>query len=85
MYTKWYTHIKDPEQQDKFRDQILSAKPVLERIAQILQEEKQGIDTSITSIKAFDTPNWDVKRAFKDGCLCELNFVNKLIDLEQQN
>jgi len=84
MYTKWYSHIKDPEAQERFRNQILSAKPVLERLATLLKTELDGLDRSELDIRTFDQPNWDYRQAFKNGCRAELNFMTKLIDLDQQ-
>jgi hypothetical protein len=84
MYTKWYSHIKDPEEQERFRNQVLSAKPVLERLVTLLETELDGLDRSETDIKSFDLPNWAYRQAYKNGARAELNMMTKLIDLNQQ-
>lgn len=84
MYTKWYSHIKDPELQENFRNQVLSAKPVLERLAALLKIELDGLDRSETDIKSFDLPNWQYRQAYKNGARAEINMMTKLIDLNQQ-
>lgn len=84
MYTVWTQHIKDPEDKQRFHDQIKNAKPVLDRLAEILDQEELGLDRSEQSIKSFDTPNWDYKQAFKNGCRSEIHTIKDLIDLDHR-
>lgn len=84
MYTKWTSHIGDPEVKEAFKSQILSSRVALDRLKTILKEEETGLNRSETDIKSFDQPNWDYRQAYKNGYRASLGFVTKLIDLDQQ-
>lgn len=84
MYLAWVKHLKDKEKQDSFKKDILSAKSVLERMRDLLEEEKNNIDRSETDIKSFDQPNWHYKQAYKNGYRACLQFLEKLTNLDQQ-
>lgn len=84
MYVEWTKHIKDPDDKSNFEQQILSAKPVLQRLKQILEEKESSIDRSETSILVYDTPNWAERQAHKNGNRESILFLKKLVDLDQQ-
>lgn len=84
MYTKWTSHIKDPEVKKHFEGQVVSAKDVLDRVHTLLREEEHALERSEVDIKSFDSPNWAYKQAYKNGYRASLGFVTKLIDLDQQ-
>lgn len=85
MYTKWTQHISDPEQKSRFENTIISSRPVLDRLKELLKEEERGLDRSEIDIKTFDQPNWEFRQAYKNGYRSSLNILMKLIDLDQQN
>jgi hypothetical protein len=84
MYTKWTQHLSDPKERENFLLHLRSAKPVLERLMDIIKEEEGVLDKSELSIKSFDTPNWPFLQAYKNGYRSGLNLTQKLIDLDQQ-
>lgn len=84
MYLEWTKHLKDPQDKSNFEQQILSARPVLERLKQILEEKENTLDRSETSITVYDTPNWAERQAHKNGNRESLWFLKKLVDLDQQ-
>lgn len=84
MYTKWTQHLKDDEEKARFRNQVFSAKPVLERLYSILEEQEKSLDRNEIDPTSFSNPNWAYLQAFKNGDRFRLNYLKTLIDLDQQ-
>lgn len=85
MYTKWTSHISDPEEKVRFQNQIISARPVLERLAQLIKEDESSLDKVELSVKQFEVPNWDYRQAFYNGSRASYQSLLKTIDLDQQD
>ena len=83
MYTIWTKHLAE-DQKQRFRDQIIGSKDILERLMDILKDEEKTLDRSETDIKSFDVPNWDYKQAYKNGYRAAIGVMLKLINLDQQ-
>jgi len=84
VYTKWTSHLSDPEEKQRFENQIISAKPVLERLAQLITEDEGNLDKVELGVKQFEVPNWDYRQAYYNGSRASLHSIKKLIDLDQQ-
>jgi len=84
MFTRWTSHLRDPEHKERFQDQILSAKPVLNKLLEIIEDQKKEIRKIDTSENVFTDPNWAYKQAYHNGQKAGLDFVAKLIDLDKQ-
>lgn len=84
MYGSWTKHLKDPEEVKRFQNTVISAKPVLDRLLEIMKEDETALDRSEMDIKSFETPNWSHLQAFKNGYRSHLQAINKLINLDQQ-
>ena len=85
MFTRWTSHISDPEEKQRFKNQIISAKPVLERLAQLIDEDEAALNSAERSVKQFDSPNWSWKQAYWNGARATLHSQKKIIDLDQQD
>jgi hypothetical protein len=83
MYSAWTKNLKDPEEVIRFQNTVQSAKPVLDRLTELIEEEENALDRSETDIRVFDLPNWAERQAFKNGCRSYMNTVKKLINLDQ--
>ena len=84
MYSIWTKNLKDPEEKNNFESSILGSKKVLERLKEILDEERLGLDYTEMDIKSFDTPGWDYKQAYKNGYRAALKYADMLINLDNQ-
>lgn len=84
MYSKWTSHLKDEQEQQDFRRQILSSRDVLARQKNILDEEEKNLDLSEMDTKQFDAPNWRERQAFKMGYRSAIHHLKTFIDLDQQ-
>lgn len=84
MITKWTQHLETEDEKEAFRQEVLSAKRVLERLSDILQEDIEGINNVEMSTKIYDLPNWDFRQAHANGLKQGLNKVLILTNLDQQ-
>lgn len=84
MYTRWTSHLNTDEEKESFRREIYSAKGVLERLAQIVNEDEEALDRSETDQRIYDSPNWDYRQAHKNGNRQYMRAVRLLTDLDQQ-
>ena len=84
MLTVWTKNLRTEEEKDNFNNQLLGARPVLERLTELLNEKEVELDRSERSVKAYDNPNWAYLQAHKNGCASMLQSVKELINLDQQ-
>lgn len=83
MYIKWTEHLGDEEEKKKFEAKILSAKPVLDRLKTILEQQEGSLDRMERSVQSFEDTNWAYKQAFRNGQRNASNQIKTLIDLDQ--
>lgn len=84
MLTIWTQNLKTQEEKEIFANQVLAARPVLERLSQLLDEKETQLERSERSLKAYDRPNWAFEQAHKNGYLSSLQNVRDLLNLDQQ-
>jgi len=84
MLTVWTKNLKTAEEQDNFNNQLLGARPVLERLMELLDEKEASLEMSERTVKAYDNPNWAYLQAHRNGCASMLSSVKQLINLDQQ-
>lgn len=84
MQIDWTKNLKDPEEIKRFELTVQSAKPVLDRLKDIIDEKENALNRDEMSLKSFDTPNWEYKQAFKNGIRHANHGFRTLIDLDQQ-
>jgi len=84
MYTKWTSHLTDPEEKTRFTNKILSSRSVLERLSTILNEQEKELDRIETDPRIYEIPNWEYRQADNNGYRRCLSILKKLINLDQQ-
>ena len=84
MLTVWTKNLKTPEEQENFNNQLLGARPVLQRLNELLDEKEKELDRSERSQKAYENPNWAYLQAHRNGCAGMLQSIKELINLDQQ-
>jgi len=80
----WTKHLDTDEQKERFRKQVHSSKPVLDRLGELLIERETILDRSETDPRSFENPNWAYVQAYKNGYRAALGAVYKVINLDQQ-
>lgn len=84
MLTVWTKNLKTKEEQDNFNNQVLGARPVLERLTDMLDEKLTELERTQLTLKAYDNPNWAYQQAHKNGYAGALTYLKDLINLDQQ-
>lgn len=84
MYLDWTKHLSDPEDAARFQNTVLGAKPVLNRLKDLLTEYERSLDRSEMDVTTYESPNWDYKQAHKNGYRACLNRIKELINLDQR-
>lgn len=85
MITAWMKNLKSDEDKVSFERQYNASRPVLDRLKELLDEEKNSLETAEISSKMYDSPNWDYKQAHTNGFKACLKMVNKLISDKESN
>lgn len=83
MYTGWTSHL-DNSEKEAFQNRVWRAKPVLERVVELIDLELKGIDDTERDPKAYDNPAWPYKQAYKNGMRSGLSIIKTLVDLDKQ-
>jgi hypothetical protein len=84
MYVDWTKHLKDPEDKSRFENSIYGAKDVLDRLKDILSDMENALDRNELSIEVYSSPNWAERQAHKNGNRETLNYLKKLVNLDEQ-
>ena len=84
MLTVWTKNLKTEEERDNFNNQLLGARPVLQRLSELLEEKEKELDRSERSQKAYENPNWAYLQAHRNGCAGMLQSIKELINLDHQ-
>lgn len=84
MFVDWTKHLNTIEEKQKFEDRVQAAKPVLDRLKQLIKEKTEALDRAELDEASFDNPNWSHKQAYRTGLRAASAGFAKLIDLDQQ-
>jgi hypothetical protein len=84
MITAWTKHLKTDEDKEKFIRSLKASRYILDRLQELLDEEKAGLESAEISPKIYETPNWDYKQAHTNGFKAALKMVSKLITFDQE-
>lgn len=81
MQTQWFSHLKDKQEQDKFKNLILGSQKVLDRLHEICYNVVQSRE--LTSHMDYDSPSWAYKEADRQGYLRAYREIMKLITIKE--
>lgn len=84
MWIKWTSNLKSEGEINDFRNKIFAAKPVLDRITNLLDEKEAALDRSEINIAEYDNPNWSHKQAFKNGIRAACADLRLLLTIEDK-
>ena len=82
MNLAWTKNLSSQDDTDHFKRQLLSSRGVLERLQELLDEEKRALDAAEINPNIYDSPNWDYKQAHANGFRACLKMVSKLIYID---
>lgn len=84
MYSRWTSHLKTDEEKKSFQNEVISAKGVLERLIQMIDEDVNQLDKSELDQRVYSIPNWSHLQAHKNGNRQSYAAIRQMIDLDQQ-
>lgn len=84
MIPLWYNHLKNKDEQDKFKKYIYGSKTLLERQAQIIEDWENELDQSETDKDQYNSPSWAALQADRNGYRRALRRFKKLTTLDQK-
>lgn len=84
MISAWTKHLSD-EEKERFKNEVLGSKRVLNRLQALLNEMKEDVDQLELNTKIYDIPNWDYRQADTNGYKRCLKQISRIINLDQEN
>lgn len=84
MQVDWTKHLKTPEEKQRFQNTVIGARPVLQRMTDLLTEYEDRADKSLENPKSYDSPSWALKAADRNGFNRAISTIKALINLDQQ-
>lgn len=81
----WTNHIKDDKEKLEFEQQVLRAKPVLDRLKFLVEQKEDELNRYEDSLVQYDNNNWAFRQAHQNGFRSCQSRVLKLIDLDQKD
>jgi hypothetical protein len=84
MYSRWTQHLNTEEEKERFRNEIHSARRVLERLKDMVDEDLSMMDKSEQDQRIYDLPNWDYRQAHKNGGRQYATQMYNLVNLDHQ-
>lgn len=84
MYLEWTAHLQNEEEKENFRNTVKAARPVLERLAAIVDKKENELERLDISPEVFKDPNWPYHQAYRNGIRKALTGFKELINLDKQ-
>ena len=81
MISAWTQHLKSEEEKERFKLSVLSARPVLERLQELINNREAEMEKLELDTTTYDRPNWDYRQAHNNGfraCLRALKIITNL-------
>ena len=82
MISAWTKNLSSQDEQARFKQHLLSSRAILERLQELIDEEKTSLEASEISPKSYDSPNWDYRQAHNNGFKAGLKMVSNLIYID---
>ena len=67
MKSVWTSHLETDEEKEDFKRMVRSAKPVLDRLAHIIQNDLEALCSREESEEDFKSPAWAERQAYRNG------------------
>lgn len=84
MISAWTKHLSTEEEKTKFRNEVLSARSVLRRLNELLDEEERSLDRSEMDVKSYESPSWAYLQADKNGFRRALKITKIITNLDHK-
>lgn len=84
MITAWTQHTTNLEEKEQFERSVRAAKPVLDRLQQIIEKNEASLDAQERSPSSYDNVNWPYRQAHLNGFRHCLSEYKKLLTVDPQ-
>lgn len=84
MHTEWTSNLKDPIEKEQFEASYHGAERVLKRLATMIEGKLEAIDRSYDGMRQYQSPNWAVETAHKNGMASAYKAVKELVTIKDQ-
>lgn len=84
MISQWTTHLKDPQDKERFEASVQSSRHVFERLTEMLDDRLAAIEQIQTGVDIYKQPGWDALQAYYNGSKATIKLVKNLINLDQK-
>lgn len=81
---KWTQHLKDQQDKDRFYSDVVSSKPILKRLAEMVDEKLTTMDFKEMSLDSYSNPNWAYRQAHQNGLRAFAEWTKSIINLDQK-
>ena len=85
MISAWTKHLSSAEEKEKFEKGLRSSRWIIDRLSDMLKQIEENVVNTETSLRTYETPNWDYRQADTNGYRRCLNTIQKLLDLDQKD
>jgi cellobiose-specific phosphotransferase system component IIA len=79
LQTQWFSHLKDKQEQEQFKQNIRSSKNILDRAHEIVYNIVKNEE--LNSLHDYDSPSWSHKQAHLNGRREAFQEILKLLDI----
>lgn len=81
MKTIWYSHLKNAEEQEQFKKNVLGSKIVLDKLKEIVYTK--GKSRESTTVKDYDSPSWAYRQADAVGYQRALDEITSILTMDE--
>lgn len=82
MIIQWTAHLQDPEERARFEREVKGARPVLERLLQLIDEDEAALSRKEMDSNVYSLPGWDYRQADANGYRRCLKNYKQLLNLD---
>ena len=80
----WTKHLKTDEEKQRYLSTLRRAHKIFDHILELIEENKNSLESQEISPKAYDNPNWPYRQAHSNGYKQCLRDFKKLFTLTEE-
>lgn len=81
----WTSHLPTTKEKEDFKALVIRARPVLERLGELIKQKDQSLIQREVSLSTYETPNWDYKQAHINGYRSTIAWLETLLNIDTKD
>lgn len=81
----WTAHLQDPEEKQRFLNQLHGSRDVLDRLSVMIDEKLETLEESERGLAQYTTTNWSHLQAHKNGYASAMKVLQKLLPDQERS